>query len=232
MTTERRWSEDGAPDAVRSLLESAVIDEPTEAQLSSLRARVEPLFTLPPPPPAPPVAAASSLAGKIIVGALLVALGGAALLFSLSPSADSVPAVTPTPTPTPTPAPTSTPTAEPLPPPPAVVVAPVTPVKLAPPKPATPPTATEPKPVDSIDEELALLQAAMSASSSEESLALVEQHVKRFPQSTLEQEREVLAIKALVTLTRTDDARARAAKFRERWPTSPHLLRVESLVGK
>lgn len=232
MTTERRWSEDGAPDDVRSLLESAVIDEPTEAQLSSLRARVEPLFTLPPPPPAPgggaPVAAASSIAGKIIVGALLVAVGGGAGLWfgrrdaSPPPSVPAAPLAAIVP-PVAAPAPVLVPAASPT--QPAVM-------KKAPPSPSKIAEPTPPKPVDTIDEELALLQSAMTATSPEESLALVEQHVARFPKSTLEQEREVLAIKALVTLTRTDDARTRAAKFRERWPTSPHLLRVESLIAK
>jgi outer membrane protein assembly factor BamD (BamD/ComL family) len=72
----------------------------------------------------------------------------------------------------------------------------------------------------------------MAAPTAEASLALLERHVQRFPNSTLTQEREVLTVKALMKLERVDEARARAAQFKERWPTSPHLLRVEALVGK
>jgi hypothetical protein len=82
------------------------------------------------------------------------------------------------------------------------------------------------------DEELAQLQAAMSAPAPLDSLALLEAHVQRYPDSTLAQEREVLLVKALVSLGRADEARARVVDFKERWPTSPHLLRVEALLGK
>jgi len=71
----------------------------------------------------------------------------------------------------------------------------------------------------------------MSAPSAEQALVLVDQHTTRFPDSGLAQEREVLAVQALSRLGRTVDARARASSFKERWPTSTHLLRLEALLA-
>jgi hypothetical protein len=44
------------------------------------------------------------------------------------------------------------------------------------------------------------------------------------------QEREVLAIDALMRLGKTNDAKARAAKFHATWPDSAHGRRVDALV--
>jgi hypothetical protein len=71
----------------------------------------------------------------------------------------------------------------------------------------------------------------MAAASADQMLALVEQHAARFPDSSLAQEREVLAVQALARLGRSADAKTRGASFRERWPTSTHLLRIEALIA-
>jgi hypothetical protein len=63
-------------------------------------------------------------------------------------------------------------------------------------------------------------------------LALTEEHARRFPAGTLAPEREVLAIEALAALGRTPEARARLGAFRDRYPQSPHLARLEALVSK
>ena len=63
-------------------------------------------------------------------------------------------------------------------------------------------------------------------------LALTEEHARRFPGGTLAPEREVLAIEALVRLGRTPDARARLAAFHDRFPQSPHLAHLDSIVGR
>jgi len=73
-------------------------------------------------------------------------------------------------------------------------------------------------------------QAALSANPTR-ALALADDHPSRFPDGVLAQEREVIAIDALVKLRRTTEARARVAAFRVRYPSSAHLARVLSAVG-
>jgi hypothetical protein len=63
-------------------------------------------------------------------------------------------------------------------------------------------------------------------------LQLTEEHARLFPEGTLVPEREVLAIEALVELGRTQEARARFADFRGRFPNSPHLPRLESTLRR
>jgi hypothetical protein len=63
-------------------------------------------------------------------------------------------------------------------------------------------------------------------------LALTDEHARRFPNGTLAPEREVLAIEALAALGRTSDARTRLSAFADRYPQSRHLARLETLVGR
>jgi hypothetical protein len=103
-----------------------------------------------------------------------------------------------------------------------------TPVVQKAPQPIAPP----PTPPEA-DEELAGLDEAMKAARAgrpADALAAVDAHAARFPQSALAQEREVIGIEALVALGRPDDARARLARFRARWPTSSHLVRLDGLL--
>lgn len=51
-------------------------------------------------------------------------------------------------------------------------------------------------------------------------LGQVEQHLQQFPQGRLAEEREALAIRALMSLERRDEARARAQLFRAAYPNS------------
>jgi outer membrane protein assembly factor BamD (BamD/ComL family) len=60
---------------------------------------------------------------------------------------------------------------------------------------------------------------------------VTEAHAAQFPDGSLSQEREVVAIQALLALGRPEDARARAARFAQRWPGSAHLRRIEVLLG-
>jgi hypothetical protein len=48
----------------------------------------------------------------------------------------------------------------------------------------------------------------------------------------LAQEREVIAIEALVKSGRPADAKARAERFKKTWPGSSHTRRIETLVGQ
>ena len=133
-----------------------------------------------------------------------------------------------------------TPAPEPVAPPPAAPVAKPKPTQQrivtadAPPVPA--PIVAAPVPAvaePARDADLDSVQDSMSALEAgrfDEALRVADAHAARFPSSSMAQEREVVAIEALVRLGRVDAARTRAATFRSSWPASTHLLRIESLV--
>ncbi len=81
--------------------------------------------------------------------------------------------------------------------------------------------------------EVKLLERAQDALRSQpaEALALCNDHAKRFPSGMLVQEREMIAIEALSKLGRKDEARARADRFKARFPGSSHTRRLETLLG-
>jgi hypothetical protein len=94
---------------------------------------------------------------------------------------------------------------------------------------------TQPPPVaDQVINEGALLLRARRelASNPTDSLRLTEEHSRAFPTGTLVPESEVLTIEALAQLGRLSEARARFAAFRARYPQSPHLARLEGLIGR
>jgi hypothetical protein len=62
-------------------------------------------------------------------------------------------------------------------------------------------------------------------------LAAIERHVREFPNGELSEEREALAVKALVMAGRYDAARARGAAFHTRWPRSVMTRAVESALA-
>lgn len=119
----------------------------------------------------------------------------------------------------------------------------------APPGPSTtPPAATIPKqaaspatparrlpatpsPSDPVAE-LHLLELAQQALRSDpaRALAIAEQHKQRFARGQFAQEREMLAIQALVALGQNDRAAARARAFARRYPDSSHLPHLRDLV--
>ena len=79
--------------------------------------------------------------------------------------------------------------------------------------------------------EVHLLQRAQSAlgASSSAALALTDEHARRFPGGALAQEREFIAVSALLALGRAPEARSRAARLLERFPASAYRGRLESL---
>jgi len=106
---------------------------------------------------------------------------------------------------------------------------------VAPTRPAAVPTASlAPDPAESERAEVALLDRAQSSlpASPADALARCDEHGRRFATGTLVQEREVLAIDALLRLGRRDEAEARAARFRQSFPRSGHLRRVEALLAR
>jgi hypothetical protein len=85
-----------------------------------------------------------------------------------------------------------------------------------------------------VDEsELALLGRARKAlaTSPSEALALCDLHQRRYDQGLLAQEREVIALDAELRLGRVSAARARAERFRNLYPGSAHLRRIEALLA-
>ena len=82
--------------------------------------------------------------------------------------------------------------------------------------------------------EAQLLQRALATlgRSPGDALEVLGVHQRRFPSGALAQEREVLAVDALLRLGRREEARARAARFAEAYPGSAHRRRVEALLGE
>jgi hypothetical protein len=80
--------------------------------------------------------------------------------------------------------------------------------------------------------EASLLTQARAALAShpERALALTQQHVQRFPNGALAQEREVIAIAALRALGRTDAANQRGSSFEQKYPGSAHRSKVEQTL--
>jgi hypothetical protein len=70
------------------------------------------------------------------------------------------------------------------------------------------------------------------ASNPSATLELTRRHAGLYPAGELVPEREVLAIEALVQLGRIDEAQARFADFRARFPESPHLARLRGLLRR
>jgi hypothetical protein len=62
-------------------------------------------------------------------------------------------------------------------------------------------------------------------------LALADEHRRRFPGSSLDQERELIAITALVDLGRMAEARRKADEFTRQYPASAYVGRIHTLVN-
>ncbi len=93
---------------------------------------------------------------------------------------------------------------------------------------ARPSASASPKP-----SEIALLRQAQSAlgGSPSRALQVANQHSQLYPNGRLSQEREVIAIQALLKTGQAPAARSRAKRFIVVWPRSSHTPRVRTLVG-
>lgn len=80
--------------------------------------------------------------------------------------------------------------------------------------------------------EIELLREARLSlrSSPARALELSEQHARSYPAGKLVQERELLAITALVSLGRRTAALSRAARFEQNFPTSPYRKQLGALL--
>lgn len=78
---------------------------------------------------------------------------------------------------------------------------------------------------------LDIARAALARGEGAEALAAVDRHGREYPDGALVEEREALAIKALVALGRRDEARARAARFEQHFPNGLMLRAVKGAIG-
>ncbi|CAN92523.1 hypothetical protein sce2364 [Sorangium cellulosum So ce56] len=242
MSDPKRWNQEGggAPPGARELLRAAAPIRPmTSAELARTAARVAPLETA-------AGAAAGATMPAWIKGIFLAAgigAGGAGLHAALgeAPSAAAPPPVL-----TDLPlerllsraegrAAAGSPSAEapsaeaPRPPPSALR-------REAPPspRPAAPALeATAAADGDDLVRESNLVDASRAALAQDPgaALAALERHQAEFPKGRLAEEREFIAIRALVRLGRADEARARAAAFFARYPSSSFAEPLRRIVG-
>jgi hypothetical protein len=86
---------------------------------------------------------------------------------------------------------------------------------------------------DSLTEQAALLSQARQRldASPTEALRLLTEHARRFPNSTLSEERRLFTIQALAQSRRLDDAKRELELLERSSPASPHLPRARRLVA-
>jgi len=176
--------------------------------------------------------------GTMLGGLALVALGGAFVAVSMGPSEHAAtpgePVVPPA---------VSAPPEAPLP----VTTGdlPTLPVEALPSSSATPGSASAPariaaaRPAPSSEkprreDEFELIQRAQDKLASEpaRALATLQEHARLFPAGELTQERETMAVEALVRMHRKPEARTRANALLARFPRTPYVARLESALGE
>ena len=92
------------------------------------------------------------------------------------------------------------------------------------------PSATSTITIDTLAVERGIIDDARAKLASGDpgaALRRLDEHARRFPKARLEEEREALAIQALVNAGKPEDARVRARTFRERWPKSVYAAAVD-----
>lgn len=232
--------DDAIGDDLRAMLEARSAHEPSRSDLARLGDRLAaalPPGTLPPSaaPGAPPTAPPTGTGTLLSSGAAKVALATAVLAGALggglwlSRSDD--------PAPPPRPAATSSS--------PALPPASIAPIEEPPPAVASASPSSSPRPssaaprASTTSNVAAPPEATLLARAHDEllkgapasALATVTEHERAYPHGALSQEREVIAIEALVALGRGDEARRRADAFHRVHPGSSHGDRIERLVG-
>lgn len=255
----RLFEDPGASPALKELLGSARDDGPSAADLARLASKLGPLLVATAPATAAAAAASSSAApaGAVATGtqvaagvslvkvAVIAAVGGTIIAGGAFQAGRSYEAAHPPPpkvekvaaAPVEAPPVVVEPVVEPEPAPVAEPPAPA-------PEPEQPkavkatarvPAKASAPPAPQTLSEVELLEkamAAMRAGDAKEALALTARHETQFGSGALVQEREMLAIEALLKSGRAGDARLKAQAFRQKYPTSSHLLRLDALVPR
>jgi len=235
-TTPR--AEDAEARELVRLLESSGRDEPRDAELRSLDARLGPLLmpSHPPPPvggPSGPGAAApaagagaGALKLKIVVTSVVAALavGGSVAWIARTGSQQPTPRARAR-------APVSATAVED----PDQGQGGIAPEAEAIAPRRTKRSARHPSARSDLAAETRLLdgaRAALQHGDAAIALARTTQHARAFPSGMLQEERERIAIESLVRLGRTGAARQRAERFRSRFPRSVQLRRIDRLLGE
>lgn len=107
-------------------------------------------------------------------------------------------------------------------------VAPLTASSVEAPSPAKSPAG------GTLAEERAVLDRArqkLAAADPERALSFLEQHARKYPNGKLSEEREAMLINVLVSLGRTEQAKARGAAFRKRFPKSLMQASVKAALA-
>jgi hypothetical protein len=78
---------------------------------------------------------------------------------------------------------------------------------------------------------LDVARTALARGNGEDALVAATKHEKRYPRGDLSEEREAMAIQALVLLRRYDEARARGATFHRRFPGSVLAPGIDAALG-
>jgi len=231
MSDPRRLAEygDRLDGLVRGALDAEHADGADASRLAGVEAKLAQRLAALPEASPPPAAPFAPKAAWLIGAAALV--GVAALVLSQR--------TPPVPPPPPPPPPVAQQVAPPAPTAPAEpAIATVSPADLPTARdPITPASARsnvrEPSPEQAEGEEIALLARAHEALPGRptDSLALCREHEQRFVSGHFAQEREAVAIEALVYLNRKPEAERRFASFLARYPTSSHRGHLEDLFA-
>ena len=172
-------------------------------------------------------------AGKITSAIAILVTGGALIgggIYAYTRSDETPRSLSPAPHPR------AAPLAVSPPPQPPAEVAPIA-IRESEPRvaPHIEPSRPAPRPsLDPLEEETRLIQQAHAQLEAhpDRALALASSHARRFPEGQLAAERELVAIDALARLGRLDQARARAARLDERYPSSPYHARAQRILSR
>ncbi|WP_437817732.1 hypothetical protein [Sorangium sp. So ce1078] len=252
MSDPKRWNQEGgdAPLGARELLLAASRPRPmTSAEFARTAARVAPLGT---------TAGAGATVPMWIKGIFLavgLGAGGAGLYATLDEGRSAAASVAPpslltdlpleqlfssarggvpAATPAPPPAAEAPPPAAEAPPPAAPAARRDAPRNTRPVAPAPAPEATAAVDNDDLVRESNLVDQSRAALTQDDpgaALAALDRHQTDFPKGRLAEEREYIAIRALMRLGRADEARARAAAFFARYPSSSFTESVRRMVS-
>ena len=194
----------------RNAIEAARADGPDAKRLAKIGA-------------AAAAAATATTAATTTSAAIAVKIIGAIVLVGAAVAVGVAVTSSPTPTPYPTPTPITATAAET-----AAATATATASASASASALRPLGPLAPGPLD----EMSTLDEAQRilASDPTRALTLCDADAKANPAGSLAQEREVIAIDALMRLGRGDDAKTRAGRFHAAWPDSAHGRRVDALV--
>ena len=90
--------------------------------------------------------------------------------------------------------------------------------------------SAEPRVMDPLSRELALVDGARSAADPTAALALLDRHAREFPNGQLTLDRDVMRVDALVRLGRVAEAHTAADRVVARAPGTPYAERVNALL--